>query len=445
MTGMPTSTLRSLAARVCAPARFTCASSGGVGQPREPQAGLAEEAYTRGDFRAAADAFLAWRSVRSPDARITACAPPRSARRATWGQSRGCWATSSASGSRRAALRYDLLDAGAPSPTAMRRVRWRCWPCPEARLPAGLATRRLELTARAQAARRCLRRRAHTRHRSTARLDGADRAQNRHAASSTVWRPARRVTGRSWQSCAPNSALRPWIEQALRKQGNGPAGRAASDPPVGTHRQTDGRWTGYRETRRVVCCCRCRPQGRLRRATIACFDQRGGATRGRARLRQRRRGNAGGLPARRGTAPTAWLAHMTREGGGCAVCAGHLPVRCWPLSQPSGAPRRHRPAAFGLARYWKAPGRQAHGRPGHQGETRSRLRRHRGLGRARQPWPSAPSSRPGGKVVGEARLRGRRSNSPPRHPAGPWAASPAGDRCSSACGHGKPACCRSSS
>ncbi len=418
---MPTSTLRSLAALALCALLAACASTGGVGQPREPQqAGLAEEAYTRGDFRAAADAFLA---LAESDAGQRAHYRLRAAEALREEGDLGAVARLLGDTKRKRlapeeALRYDLLDAECALADRDASRALALLAMPEARLPAGLATRRLELTARAQAAHGDAFGAARTRAALNRTLDGADRAQNeRSLVDSLASLPAASLKELA-EPLAPNDALRPWIEQALRKQGMAlPLVVLHPSRPVGTQQPDgSGQWTreGYREMRRVVLLLPL--SGPLKSAAAAIrdgffaayFDQRGEAARADVRIV-----DSGGTPEEALAAyqraaqdgADRVVGPLTREAVGALFAQGHLPVPVLALNQPeSGATPPPGSLAFGLA-------------PDVEG---AQAAEHMvGLGikeavvfAATEDWAERASlafraqfESLGGKVVGEARLR----------------------------------------
>lgn len=120
----------------------------------------------------------------------------------------------------------------------------------------GLRLRALELRARADAAVGDAFASAQTRAQLDRLLEGADREQNRGQLLDTLGKLDAAALKSRYDSLQPNDPLRPWIEQALRKQGQALA-REMPRPsqPVGTMRQGTGgalEAEGYERARRVA-------------------------------------------------------------------------------------------------------------------------------------------------------------------------------------------------
>lgn len=122
--------------------------------------------------------------------------------------------------------------------------------------PPALRLRAMELRARADAAAGDAFASAQTRAQLDRQLEGADREQNRAQLLETLGKVDADTLRSRYDSLQPNDPLRPWIEQALRKQGHALA-RDLPRPsqPVGTMRQGEGgslEAEGYQPARRVA-------------------------------------------------------------------------------------------------------------------------------------------------------------------------------------------------
>ncbi|MFC4819444.1 penicillin-binding protein activator [Dokdonella ginsengisoli] len=223
-----------------------------------PDADRAEEFYEQGDFDRAASAFLDLARTRRGDE-----AAHYQLRAAEAMRERGDF-----NGAARALddikrrrlhgeepLRLDLLEAeialqqGDPA-------RARALLMIDEGIPANLRLRALELRARADVAAGDPFSSAQTRARLDRLLAGADREQNRQLLLDTLSKLDADTLKSRFDTLQPDDPLRPWVEQALRKQGRALA-RELPRPslPVGTMRPgQDGALEaeGYQPSRRVA-------------------------------------------------------------------------------------------------------------------------------------------------------------------------------------------------
>lgn len=256
---MPKPFLRTLAALGLCALLSSCADMGGTREARNPQQSQqAEEAYTNGDFRAAADAFL---QLADSDSGARAHYRLRAAEALREEGDLAAVAKLLPDIKRKRlapdeGFRYDLLDAETALDEKDAARALALLTVPEAQLPPALNGRRLELTARAQAMNGDAFGAARTRAALDRTLAGADRDANERSIVDTLASlPAASLKDLA-APLAPNDALRPWIEQALRKQGQAlPLVVLHPNRPVGTLQQDGGsQWSkeGFSGAHRVA-------------------------------------------------------------------------------------------------------------------------------------------------------------------------------------------------
>jgi uncharacterized protein len=235
-----------------------CATMDTGAPSRTPQAASAEELYQRGDFRAAADAFLelakadsgsrghyrlrAAEALREEGELLAAAEVLDTVRRKRLAGED--------------AYRYDLLSAEFALNRQQPEEALTLLTLPDSALPPALALRRLELTARAQQASGDRFGAARTRAVLDRSLEGADRDSNQREIIDTLASLDAATLKQRGIELPPTDLLRPWLERALRKQGQSlPLALQRPSRPVGTLQQ-DGneRWAreGYRASRRVA-------------------------------------------------------------------------------------------------------------------------------------------------------------------------------------------------
>jgi outer membrane PBP1 activator LpoA protein len=239
-----------------------CATMSESGAPpaavSSPDADRAEEFYAQGDFDRAAGAFLDLARTRRGDE-----AAHYQLRAAEAMRERGDFdgAARALGDLKRRRLhgdepfRLDLLDAE----IALQRndpARARALLMIDEGVPENLRLRALELRARADAAAGDPFASAQTRAQLDRLLVGTDREQNRQQLLDTLSKLDVETLKPRFDSLQPNDPLRPWVEQALRKQGRTLA-RELPRPslPVGTMRPgQDGalQAEGYQPSRRVA-------------------------------------------------------------------------------------------------------------------------------------------------------------------------------------------------
>lgn len=225
---------------------------------RGDQAATADALYERGDFRAAAGAYL--ELARSDSgARGHYRLRAAEALREEGDLTASAEVLSEVRRKRLAgedAYRYDLLSAEFALNRREPEEALALLALPDAALPPALVLRRLELTARAQQAAGDRFAAARTRAVLDRSLTGADRDGNRREIVDTLAALDAAALKQRGMELPPNDLLRPWIERALRKQGQMlPIALQRPSRPVGTL-QPDGddRWTreGYRAAHRVA-------------------------------------------------------------------------------------------------------------------------------------------------------------------------------------------------
>lgn len=235
-----------------------CATMDTGAPAKTAQATSAEDLYLRGDFRAAADAFL---ELSKADSNARGHYRLRAAE-ALREEGDLAAATEVLDGVRRKRLagedayRYDLLSAEIALNQQKPEEALALLALPDSALPPALVLRRLELTARAQQATGDRFAAARTRAVLDRTLEGADRENNRREIVDTLAALDAASLKQRGAELPPNDLLRPWIERALRKQGQAlPLALQRPSRPVGTLQQ-DGsdRWSreGYRPSRRVA-------------------------------------------------------------------------------------------------------------------------------------------------------------------------------------------------
>lgn len=223
-----------------------------------PDADRAEQFYEQGDFDQAANAFLDLaRTHRGDDAAHYQLRAAESLRER--GDLDGAARALDDIKRRRLhgdePLRLDLLDAE----IALKRgdpARAQALLVIDAAAPPNLRLRALELRARADAAAGDAFSSAQTRAQLDRLLAGADREQNRQQLLDTLAALDANTLKSRFDSLPPTDPLRPWVEQALRKQGQALA-RELPRPslPVGTMRPgQDGALEaeGYQPPKRVA-------------------------------------------------------------------------------------------------------------------------------------------------------------------------------------------------
>jgi outer membrane PBP1 activator LpoA protein len=218
----------------------------------------ADELYQRGEFRAAADAYL---QLARTDSSARGHYRLRAAE-ALREEGDVAAAEEILQDVRRKRLagedvyRYDLLNAEFALNRQQPEEALALLALPDSALPPTLVLRRLELTARAQQATGDRFAAARTRAVLDRSLGGADRENNRRAIVDTLAALDAATLKQRGAELPPTDLLRPWIERALRKQGQVlPLALQRASRPVGTLQQ-DGsdRWAreGYRAPRRVA-------------------------------------------------------------------------------------------------------------------------------------------------------------------------------------------------
>lgn len=222
------------------------------------QTAAADELYQRGEFRAAADAYL---QLAKSDSSARGHYRLRAAE-ALREEGDLAAADEILQDVRRKRLagedvyRYDLLNAEFALNRQQPEEALALLALPDSALPPALVLRRLELTARAQQATGDRFAAARTRAVLDRSLDGADRENNRREIVDTLAALDAAMLKQRGAELPPTDLLRPWIERALRKQGQVlPLALQRPSRPVGTLQQ-DGndRWAreGYRAPRRVA-------------------------------------------------------------------------------------------------------------------------------------------------------------------------------------------------
>ena len=236
-----------------------CATTGDTQAPvAVAQAADAEDLMNRGEFHAAADAFLVLAKDNSSSRghyRLRAAEALREE-----GDLAG--ATQALDGVKRKRLspeegvRLDLIEAEIALSQKDPARALTLLTVPEANLPANLVARRLELTARAEAGSGDGFAAARTRAQLNRSLRGTDRDQNeQQLVAALAGANADQLKERAAQ-LAQNDALRPWLEQALRKQGQAlPLLVLHPNRPVGTLQPANGNsWAkeGFRPLHRIA-------------------------------------------------------------------------------------------------------------------------------------------------------------------------------------------------
>jgi hypothetical protein len=225
--------------------------------PPEADAAQAEQLYRQGDFDRAAQAFLGLGDAHSRDRahyRLRAAEAYR--------ENGELDAAAQALDEIKLrhlndveTIRYDLIEAEielarhAPA-QALQQLGFA-----DANLPPALQTRTLELRARAQAANGDALGSARTRANLNRLLGGADRAQNEAQIVATLQPLGADALKQQAASMPPGDALRPWLNQALRKSGQSlPLVVLRPDQPVGTLVPEGGnnmRREGYQSAHRI--------------------------------------------------------------------------------------------------------------------------------------------------------------------------------------------------
>ncbi|UXI67751.1 penicillin-binding protein activator [Tahibacter amnicola] len=220
-----------------------------------PQATAAEELFQRGEFRAAADAFLALAKSSSATRghyRLRAAEALREE-----GDLGGAAANLEDVKRKRLtpddAFRYDLLQAELALEQRQPEQALALLAMPDSSLSPALALRRIELTARAQEATGDRYGAARTRAVLDRSLSGADREHNRQQIVDTLAALETAVLKQRGNELPADDALRPWIERALRKQGQMlPLTVLKPSRPVGTLSAEGTTREGYSASRHVA-------------------------------------------------------------------------------------------------------------------------------------------------------------------------------------------------
>ena len=225
---------------------------------RGTQTAAADELYQRGDFRAAATAYLELAKSDS-GARGHYRLRAAEALREEGDLAAAADVLSDVRRKRLAgedAYRYDLLSAEFALNRQQPEEALALLALPDAALPPALVLRRLELTARAQQAAGDRFAAARTRAVLDRSLTGADRESNRREIVDTLAALDAATLKQRGVELPGNDLLRPWIERALRKQGQMlPLALQRPSRPVGTLQQDgNNQWAreGYRAAHRVA-------------------------------------------------------------------------------------------------------------------------------------------------------------------------------------------------
>lgn len=223
-----------------------------------PQVGAADALYERGEFRAAADAYLQLAKADS-SARGHYRLRAAEALREEGDLAAAAETLSDVRRKRLAgedAYRFDLLSAEIALNRQQPADALALLALPDSALPPALVLRRLELTARAQQATGDNFAAARTRAVLDRSLSGPDRENNRREIVDTLAALDAAALKQRGNELPPNDLLRPWIERALRKQGQAlPLALQRPSRPVGTLQQDGGdRWSreGYSAAHKVA-------------------------------------------------------------------------------------------------------------------------------------------------------------------------------------------------
>ncbi|MEO8671505.1 MAG: penicillin-binding protein activator [Tahibacter sp.] len=235
-----------------------CATMDGAGTLPDQQATNAEEQFQRGEFRPAAQTFLALAQANSGGRNHYRLRAAESLRE------EGDLPASEAAleGVKRKrltndeALRFDMLDAEFALAHHEAARALSLLAMPSGQLSPALETRRLELSARAQADSGDAYAAARTRAALDPSLSGPDREQNRGQIVDTLAALDASDLKQRAAGLPASDPLRPWIERALRKQGQSlPLATLRPSRPVGTLQPgTSESWSreGYTASRRIA-------------------------------------------------------------------------------------------------------------------------------------------------------------------------------------------------
>ena len=231
-----------------------CVTTGG-GPEVGVQSVSADELYQRGEFNAAAQAYLA---LAQSNSNLRAHYRLRAAE-AFREEGDLAAAVDALDGVKRKrlavdeAFRFDLLEAEIALTRKDTAQALALLAVPDTNLPPALAVRRLELTARAQADSGDAYGAARTRAALDRSLEGADREQNRQQIVDTLAALDPNTLKERAAQLQPNDALRPWIERALRKQGQVlPLVTMRPSRPVGTLQADGAQREGYAATKHIA-------------------------------------------------------------------------------------------------------------------------------------------------------------------------------------------------
>lgn len=261
------------------------------------------------------------------------------------------------------AYRYDLLSAELALNRQAPDEALALLALPDSALPPTLVLRRLELTARAQQALGDRFAAARTRAVLDRSLDGADRENNRTEIVETLAALDAATLKQRGAELPPTDLLRPWIERALRRQGQVlPLALQRPSRPVGTLQpDNNDKWSreGYKGSRRVALLLP--STGALKNAAAAIRDgffaawfndAATGAERGEVKIYDSGQSTEDALKAyQQAVADGAdrVVGPLTREAVGALFEQGRLPIPVLALNQAdNGATPPPGSVAFGL-------------------------------------------------------------------------------------------------
>lgn len=261
------------------------------------------------------------------------------------------------------AYRYDLLSAELALNRQAPDEALALLALPDSALPPSLVLRRLELTARAQQALGDRFAAARTRAVLDRSLDGADRENNRSEIVETLAALDAATLKQRGAELPSTDLLRPWIERALRRQGQVlPLALQRPSRPVGTLQpDSNDKWSreGYKGSRRVALLLP--STGALKNAAAAIRDgffaawfndAATGAERGEVKIYDSGQSTEDALKAyQQAVADGAdrVVGPLTREAVGALFEQGRLPVPVLALNQAdNGATPPPGSVAFGL-------------------------------------------------------------------------------------------------
>lgn len=342
-----------------------CATMEVAPSARTAQTASADELFERGEFRAAATAYLELAKADS-NARGHYRLRAAEALREEGDLAAAAEILDSVRRKRLVgedAYRYDLLSAELALIAQKPEEALALLALPDSSLPPTLVLRRLELTARAQQATGDRFAAARTRAVLDRSLEGPDRENNRREIVETLAALDPATLKQRGAELPPTDLLRPWVERTLRRQGQVlPLALQRPSRPVGTL-QPDGneRWTreGYHAARRVALLLP--SSGALKNAAAAIrdgffaawFNDAGtGAERGEVKIYDSGQSAEDSLKAyQQAVADGAErvVGPLTREAVGLLFEQGRLPVPVLALNQAdNGATPPPGSVAFGL-------------------------------------------------------------------------------------------------